>query len=360
MSAYGSKAFVALTLISILLGVVIVEVTVLGLRVYSPERTSGGPVVPTVGIDVEPSDISIRQGESGNLTVTVIALPYQTERAITSETAVFLHIRLNPYPSSAVGILHDGVTATFNPPSVILQPRGEANSRLTLKVDSVAPPGTYFLSVDGAWRWGDNRTTLTGTSFYLTVYGDNPPPQRPFHELKVKIFLTPGVLLGMPSTVKACSENCISVLVWNLGSSREENVTVQIFVDGVKVQDKTLSLAGYPETYDTHSLLDTYSGVSKRWVPTAVKTYNITAVAFNPYTYAQNSLEVNVIGAQPSPPLTAFLLIMLTLLLGGGALAIIWLTLSRRRTSAKRRKNGKEDINRERHFNDLRSGDASD
>lgn len=301
-------------------------------------ETMGDPIVPTVRIRVEPSDISIRQGESGSLAVTVIALPYETERAITSETAVFLHVLLNPYPSFAVGILPEGVTATFNPPSVILQPRGEAKSTLTLKVDSVAPPGTYFLSVDGAWRWGDNRTTLIGTSLYLTVYGDNPPPQRPFHELKVKMFLTPGVFLGMPSTFEAYSENYIDVLVWNLGSSREENVTVQIFVDGVKVQDKTLSLVGYPETYDTHSLQDTYSRVSKTWVPTALKTYNITAVAFNPYTYAQNGLEVNVIGAQPSLPLTTLLLIMLTLLLGGGALAIIWLTLSRRRTSAERRK----------------------
>ena len=136
----------------------------------------------------------------------------------------------------------------------------------------------------------------------------------------------------MPNTVNASSENYIDVLVWNLGSSREENMTVHIFVNGVKVQDKILSLAGYPETYDTHGLLDTYDLVSERWVPTALKTYNITAVAFNPYTYAQDSFEVNVVGAQPSHPLTALALVMLTLLLGGGALAII-LILSRRHRS---------------------------
>ena len=146
------------------------------------------------------------------------------------------------------------------------------------------------------------------------------------------MFLTPGVYLGMPNTVEARSENYVSVLIWNLGSSREENMTVQIFVDGVNVQDKILSLAGYPETYDTHGLLDTYDLVSERWVPTATKTYNITAVAFNPYTYAQDSFEVNVTGAQPGHPLTALPIIVLTLLLGGGALAIILILCRRHRS----------------------------
>ncbi|MFQ6127110.1 MAG: hypothetical protein ACE5R6_21245 [Candidatus Heimdallarchaeota archaeon] len=332
MSVYSSKTLVALTLISILLGVAIVEITPLGLRVYSPKSRLGGdqPVVPVFNIDITPNNISIRQGESGNLTVTLIDLPYPAESAITSETAIFLHINLNPYPSFT-GILPEGVTATFNPSSVSLQPNGEANSTLMLKVDSVAPTGTYFLSVGGAWRWGEDRTSCTGTSFYLTVYGNNPPPPHPVHELKVKMVLIPGVYLDTPNTVNVCSWNYIEVLVWNFGSSREENVTVQIFVDTVKVREKTLSLAGYPETYDTHSLADTCCVVSKRWVPTSVKTYNITTVVFNPYNYAQTNLEVNVIGTQPLYLLTMLPLIILTLLLGGGTLAIIWVILFRRR-----------------------------
>ena len=332
MSAYSSKTLVALTLISILLGVAIGEMTPLGLRVYSPEGRLGGdqPVIPVFHIDITPSNISIRQGESGNLTVTLIDLPYLAESAITSETAIFLHINLNPYPSFT-GILPEGVTATLNPSSVILQPNGEANSTLMLKVDSVAPTGTYFITVGGAWRWGEDRTSYTGTSLNLTVYGNNPPLPHHVHELKAKMVLIPGVYLDTPNTVNVCSRNYIGVLVWNFGSSREEDVTVQIFVDGVKVREQILALTGYPETYDMNRLADTRCVVSKRWVPISVKTYNITTVVFNPYNYVQDSREVTVIGTQPLYLLTTLPLIILTLLLGGGTLAIIWVILLRRR-----------------------------
>jgi len=149
--------------------------------------------------------------------------------------------------------------------------------------------------------------------------------------------LIPSVYLEMPNTVNVCSRNYIEALVWNFGSSREENVTVQIFVDGVKVREQILALAGYPKTYDTHSLADTCCVVSKRWVPTSVKTYNITTVVFNPYNYVQDSLKVKVIGTQPLHLLTTFSFIILTLLLGGGTLAIIWLTLLRRRMKMEER-----------------------